>query len=434
MILNNQEHSAAQISRILPKYGMELKKTQICRIVNEIRNTFPDIYVRINGKHTGGKLREAGKWYNIILKLKKAIVEYAELTGFKPSLRTMQYQFIDEKIITEAEKNHFQTNATRARLGFKDQNGKLFLPKLDIDCFAEDNTREMIGDYDGDVEPEETEQPGDIPDAVKTIDDLIAILRKAPEDYAGKAPEGIKGKRGGRWFGQPEYVEVWVEKNDLLEGIGKILENKHVRIRGNGGFASLDWLRQGAAIFEDIIKTKGLKAENIHIIYLGDMDPSGEIMDDYMWRRLRLPEFDLPQNINLPKRIAILQEQIEKYNFPLLNIEKKADKKKANSSLKEFERKNKDKKTGITKATHLNAFFTKEHFKEFEKILLAAVDEYWYEEIYDTMIETYEVEPEEPESLTEDVLKEKRLEMYRKITKAFTSGWYRGLPDAPDYW
>jgi hypothetical protein len=223
-------------------------------------------------------------------------------------------------------------------------------------------------------------------------------------------------------------VEVWVEKNDLLEGIGKILEDRHVRIRGNKGFASLDWLRQCAETLHHTIQNKRLKPENIHIIYCGDQDPSGEIMDDYIWRRLRLPEFGLPPGINLPKRIAILPEQIDKYKFPLLNIEKKPNKKRENMSLREYKR-----RFGY-KATHLNAFFTKEHFKEFEKILLAEVDQHWYEEIQDTMIEVYEVEPDEPESLPEEELKAKRLQMYRMITAAFKSGWYQGLPDAPDHW
>jgi hypothetical protein len=71
---------------------------------------------------------------------------------------------------------------------------------------------------------------------------------------------------------------------------------------------------------------------------------------------------------------------------------------------------------------------------EFKKLLLAEVDSHWYEEINDTMIKAYAVEPDEPESLPEEELKVKRLEMYRKITAAFKPGWYKDLPDAPYYW
>jgi hypothetical protein len=426
LMLNNRGMTTGQIEKALPSYGMKLSKTRIWNHLLEIRHINPDMYVKVNSKLVGGKPREEGKWYNIILKVKDAINEYVGLKGFKPSVRTMQYDFIDYKIIKETETKQFQTEVTRARLGYRGSDGKLLLPKLDIDCFAADDTRELAGNYE-DFEPTETVQPGEIPDSNKIIDELIAKVRNAPVEYDGKQPEGTKGKRGGRWFGQPEYVEVWVEKNDLLEAFEKILEGRHVNIRGNHGFASFDWLRQCAEALKDVIETKGMKPENVHIIYCGDMDPSGEIMDNYMGRRLKLEEFGLPHGIDF-ERIAILPGQIDQHHFPLLNIEKKPDKKKEHSNLCEYVR-----RFGW-KATHLNAFFTRTHFEEFRKLLLAKVDSLWYQEIYDVMVEVYEVEPKEPESLPEEELKQRRIEMYRKITKAFASGWYRGLPWAPDYW
>ena len=48
------------------------------------------------------------------------------------------------------------------------------------------------------------------------------------------------------------------------------------------------------------------------------------------------------------------------------------------------------------------------------------------------MKEVYDVTAPSPEEYTEEILIEIRKEMYRKITEAFASGWYRGLLDAPD--
>jgi hypothetical protein len=154
--------------------------------------------------------------------------------------------------------------------------------------------------------------------------------------------------------------------------------------------------------------------------------------------------------------VAVTKEQINEYNLPLMPLEEIGEnidedysdtdadtdterprhkKRKGNALTNEFERLNRDE-NGVVKATHLNAFFTRAHFDAFEKIVLDVVDSHWYEEIYDVMKEIYnDIEPEnEPKSLTEEELKEKRLEMYRRISRAFAQGWYQGMKDAPYYW
>ena len=45
------------------------------------------------------------------------------------------------------------------------------------------------------------------------------------------------------------------------------------------------------------------------------------------------------------------------------------------------------------KATHLNALLTTKHKPHLKKILKDAINEHWDEEIYQEMIEEYEVEP-----------------------------------------
>jgi hypothetical protein len=158
-------------------------------------------------------------------------------------------------------------------------------------------------------------------------------------------------------------------------------------------------------------------------LYCGDWDPSGAGMDYYMRKRVR--QLGLPDEIaDNFTRVAVTKSQIEEYNLPLNPLEK------GNPNTKEFIRQH------GTKATHLNAFFTQAHFKAFEKILLAAVDKHWKQEIYDELKDKYDdnAPEDEPESYTAEQLKEKRQEIYRKITKEFASGWYKGLPDAPYYW
>lgn len=84
------------------------------------------------------------------------------------------------------------------------------------------------------------------------------------------------------------------------------------------------------------------------------------------------------------------------------------------------------------KATHLNAFFTEANLPTFKKIIVDAINEHWDEDIYNEMVEEYDVEAGEPDELTLEELRDRREEMYDRITESFVPGWHKGYPDAPD--
>jgi len=90
-------------------------------------------------------------------------------------------------------------------------------------------------------------------------------------------------------------------------------------------------------------------------------------------------------------------------------------------------------------ATHLNAFFIEKHFDVFKKILEDAVDDHWDPDIYQDMVDEYDVDPDDPEELDEVELEDARNLMCRKITEAFKPGWVKrsfdldlGLGDGDD--
>ena len=168
------------------------------------------------------KRREECKWYKIIERVRQAIIEYTELNDFKPSSRTMFYQMQDEGLVTKNEQSAFVKATVEARLGWVDPDGELYYPKLDIDCFADDDSRKSVGYYDN-GEPTDPTAPGPIPDPDDEIDWLIRMLKAAPNKYTGRGSEGEPGRPGGRWYNQTEYVEVWEEKVDLLPGFEKTL-------------------------------------------------------------------------------------------------------------------------------------------------------------------------------------------------------------------
>ena len=110
------------------------------------------------------------RWYKVIERLKVAIGDYTRVHRAKPSFRTMQYQLIDEKLVEDSDSDHktFSDATVKARLGWVDANGELLFPKLDIDCFADDDSRLVVDNYQ-DYSPTEPTEPGAIPDPEEYI-------------------------------------------------------------------------------------------------------------------------------------------------------------------------------------------------------------------------------------------------------------------------
>jgi hypothetical protein len=409
--LNQQGQSAGKISISLRAYGIELSKSGVHRHLTELRQD-PENGVRVNHKHSNRKPKSELKWYSIMSRLRDETDAYTLRMGFKPSSRTMIYHFQDLGLITAKDVNQFIAVTVKARLGWTDSNGELLYPKLDIDCFSDDS-RKTAGVYD-DRRPRPPGPPGPIDDPDEYIEYEISRLKQAPCDYEGIGEEGTPSQIGGYWYGQPEYVEVWEEKNDLLAGFEKILASKHVKIRANKGYSSLEFLYECTEELKKLMDEKGLEPQHIHIKYCGDWDPSGVGIDYYIKKRLRqlgIPGVDF-------ERVAVTPEQIHEYKLPLMSIEQTENKKGPNPNLKEF------KRLYGNAATHLNAFFTEKHFADFSKILLESIDKHWTKSIYDQMVEEYEnMEPEEPDSYSPEQLESIRSDMRRKITEAFKPGW-----------
>ena len=239
--LNHHGLSASKISIYLKQYGIELSKNSVNRHLTELRQDL-DNHVRVNHKTENHRPKSEGKWYKIIAKLRDETNSYTLRMGFKPSSRTLFYHLQDLGLITAKDEHTFTTATVRARLGWTDSNGELIYPKLDLNCFS-DNSRETIDAYD-DSRPKEPGPPGEIPEPDEYIKYEIARLKRAPLNYEGVGEEGTESRVGGYWYSQPEYVEVWEEKNDLIKGFEKILESRHVRIRANKGYSSLEFLSE----------------------------------------------------------------------------------------------------------------------------------------------------------------------------------------------
>lgn len=109
-----------------------------------------------------------------------------------------------------------------------------------------------------------------------------------------------------KWEGQPNYVEVWVEKDALVDVVGQACRPLDVPYFSCRGYTSQSEMWAAAQRF-----IKQEDREQRLIIHLGDHDPSGIDMTRDIQERLEMFGADV-----YVKRVALTMEQIEFYTPP----------------------------------------------------------------------------------------------------------------------
>jgi hypothetical protein len=119
-----------------------------------------------------------------------------------------------------------------------------------------------------------------------------------------------------QWEGQPERVEVWVEKDALIDVVQRGAGGLRATTFSCRGYTSSSEIWAAAQRIEDYLRDRAV--ENVTILHLGDHDPSGiDMTRDITTRVLEFIEgdgFD-PAAVTI-KRIALNMDQIEQYNPP----------------------------------------------------------------------------------------------------------------------
>lgn len=109
-----------------------------------------------------------------------------------------------------------------------------------------------------------------------------------------------------KWDGQPNYVEVWVEKDALVDVVGQACRGLDVPYFSCRGYTSQSEMWSAAQRF-----LRQREREQRLIIHLGDHDPSGIDMSRDIQERLDMFGADV-----YVKRVALTMEQIDFYNPP----------------------------------------------------------------------------------------------------------------------
>ena len=111
-----------------------------------------------------------------------------------------------------------------------------------------------------------------------------------------------------RWEGQENYVELWVEKDALAGVLAPIASEFHVTMMVNRGYSSQSAMYEAGKRFIRNCQD----GRYPHLIYLGDMDPSGEDMVRDIADRLEMYSV---AELSVTK-VALTMEQVESYKPP----------------------------------------------------------------------------------------------------------------------
>jgi hypothetical protein len=121
----------------------------------------------------------------------------------------------------------------------------------------------------------------------------------------------IGAYRADLWSTSGHYVEVWCESRSIAGVIVHLCEELAVSLYPAGGFSSISFAYEAAANIRDEVEYTGKPA---NVIYIGDYDPAGVLIDRSLETELRA---HLPEEIDLQfHRLAITEKQIVAYGLP----------------------------------------------------------------------------------------------------------------------
>lgn len=121
-----------------------------------------------------------------------------------------------------------------------------------------------------------------------------------------------------RWDDQPHRVEVWVEKDALVDVIQRAARGLNIVTFSCRGYTSSSEIWSASRRLMRHLTTPGV--EHVTVLHLGDHDPSGIDMSRDIEQRLREfishhQSWSISSKFDL-RRIALTMEQIEQYDPP----------------------------------------------------------------------------------------------------------------------
>jgi len=198
---------------------------------------------------------------------------------------------------------------------------------------------------------------------IEYINHEISVLENIPYIYARTIP---------RWHNQSHYVEIWVEKQELMSTFRSVLRERQVRIVPINRFNPFSLINENVKRLGSYIE----QDKKVHINYFGDLDPFSENIHQIFTNKFLEEGLDIDF-----KRIAINEEQLKKYDLPKsYKIERSRNSKKLDPTTKSF-----------TDQNYENLQIELDTFPavaphEFKKTILECVDRFFDISIFDKAI------------------------------------------------
>lgn len=205
-----------------------------------------------------------------------AIIEEYDRAGYHLSLRQLFYQFVSRDLLGNTQRNY-------KMLGSVVSDGRL------------------AGLIDWDA----------IEDRGRETDRATCNFWSSPREVLEAVAEQFKIDR---WLPQPNHVEVMVEKQALEGVLVPVCADLGVRFTANKGYSSQSFMRAKGVELERWRRCRRPNGygKAIHVIYLGDHDPSGLDMDRDVRERLELFSEGRVHVV----RLALTRDQIDHWNPP----------------------------------------------------------------------------------------------------------------------
>ena len=125
--------------------------------------------------------------------------------------------------------------------------------------------------------------------------------------------------------------------------------------------------------------------QDVHILYFGDFDPSGEDMDRHL--QVAIEQFGLQDDIDF-RRVAVTLEQIKRFNLPPVpNVQETLDKIRKDTRTNKFM----EKYGGKLYAVELDALLAVIP-NQFRTMVQQSVDQFFDERVYKKVLRAYQPE------------------------------------------
>ena len=207
----------------------------------------------------------------------------AEYEG-KITLRQLYYRLVAKQIIPN-------THPAYKRVLGAMRDARVKTREIPFDTF-EDKTRDFTGDNER---------------WFNTPEDVFEYQRDKYESAEEKFNDSAKSYTLPIWHGQPDYVEVWCEKDALENVFLPVCTELKVTFGTARGCASISWLYEAAERFEKI------DVDSIVVLVYTDHDPTGwqifESIKYYLYIVFAL------ENVEV-RRMALTKEQIIELDIP----------------------------------------------------------------------------------------------------------------------